>query len=220
MGTFTPRGQSPLAAKGSGVVDTMALEGRRAKALWRHGEFGDERPCGQRALEARCNRDKAGWTCRAMGTKRVAPEAVWRFGRGLRMVPEPDRQNVATGQRIGDEPLWIVRTMDEMGTRLLSRVQGRLGRAVQWSYQGIAIPMTSAQCRDQLSRAGWLTREAECRAANGGTLWVVLGVNNEIAIKAEGSTSFEAWSNAVDQAWELGMLGEVDVRAAKDRRKW
>jgi hypothetical protein len=45
-------------------------------------------------------------------------------------------------------------------------------------------------------------------------------VKNEIVIKAEGSTSFEAWSNAVDQARELGISQDVGVRAIKDRRRW
>ena len=65
--------------------------------------------------------------------------------------------------------------------------------------------MNTDRCQHQLHRAGWSLGEASFVGA-AGPVWVVCGTNGENVIKATGTTSTEAWLQAVGQARSMGML--------------
>ena len=60
---------------------------------------------------------------------------------------------------------------------------------------------------DRLHRAGWSVGDFAAHTLDGRPVWVVAGSNGENLIRAEGSTSAEAWARAVEQARLLGILG-------------
>ena len=64
-----------------------------------------------------------------------------------------------------------------------------------------------AEAIGQLHRGGWSIGDTTFTTEADGVKWVVSGTNGENQIRAEGSTRSEAWTRAVEQVRELGMLG-------------
>lgn len=57
----------------------------------------------------------------------------------------------------------------------------------------------------RLHRAGWSVGDTAFVGTRG-TTWLVYGSNGENLIRAHGPTQAEAWTEAVRQAMELGMI--------------
>jgi hypothetical protein len=71
--------------------------------------------------------------------------------------------------------------------------------------------MTAEACQALLDRAGWTTGERAI-ATVVGVRYLVDGTNGENTIRAEATTSADAWLQAVEQATSLGMLGRNHPR--------
>jgi hypothetical protein len=66
---------------------------------------------------------------------------------------------------------------------------------------------THVEGLERLHGAGWSIGDTAFRRPDGRLVWLVSGHNGENVIRAEGSTSAEAWQAAVEQARLVGMLG-------------